>query len=265
MRGGHLDLANVLLESGVKRNVYTMAAIGDVTRLKHRIGRMPADARFLADMEPDCKKVTPLHVACASDWWSYGQDRMSAQLIIAKTLVEHGADLNAEARYRGVDRATPLFCACWSSRNLPLARWLLDCGAIANDGCLWAALGHLQRHGKEAYDIAEALLDWGLSVNRSVLGDRRLLHAFSHQGAHKTVAWLIAHGADVNVRVQGRTPAHFAAERNTGPATLALLVESGADLAACDDDGHTPLEIATLNGRVRLVEWIAKRISRDAR
>jgi len=68
---------------------------------------------------------------------------------------------------------------------------------------------------------------------------------------------LIAHGADVNARGPGgRTAAHFAAERNTAATTLAVLVESGADLAARDEDGHTPLDIAKLNGKSRLVDWM---------
>ena len=35
---------------------------------------------------------------------------------------------------------------------------------------------------------------------------------------------------------------------------------SAADLAARDEDGHTPLDIARLNGKVRLVEWIKRRV-----
>ena len=78
---------------------------------------------------------------------------------------------------------------------------------------------------------------------------------------HRTVAWLIAHGADVNARAHGGQPAaQFAAQRNTGPTTLSLLAENGADLSARDDDGRTPFQIAKLNGKARLVEWIAKRI-----
>jgi Ankyrin repeats (3 copies)/Ankyrin repeat len=264
MRGGHLALAEVLFESGVERNVFTMAAMGDVARLKRRVGRVPADARLTANMEPASQGVTPLHVACASDWWSHGPERMSAQLGVAKTLVERGADLSAVALYRGIGGATPLFCACWSSRNLSLVRWLLDHGAIANDGHLGAALGHLQRHGREAYDIAEALLAWGLPIDGS--GGRTPLQAFAHQGVHKTVSWLIAHGANVNARLPGgRTAAHLAAERNTGPRTLALLVENGADLAARDEDGHTPLDIAKLNGKARLVEWITRWVRSNRR
>jgi ankyrin repeat protein len=186
---------------------------------------------------------------------------MAAQVRVAEILKENGADLNAAARYRGLDEATPLFCACWSSGNLDLVRWLLDRGALATDRDLGAALGHFQRHGEAAHDIAETLLAWGLRVDGSVPGDRTLLQASAHMGVHRTVAWLIAHGADVNARGPGgRTAAHFAAERNTGPATLALLVEAGADLVARDADGHTPLDIAKLNEKARLVEWIQERV-----
>jgi hypothetical protein len=256
----------VLLESGVARNVFTLAAMADLARLRRRLGRVPTDARLTASMQPGSQRVTPLHVTCASDWWPHGAHCMSAQLDVGRILVEHGADPSAVARYRNLDDVTPLLCACWTSRNLALVRWLLERGARATDGYLLAALGHAQRHGKAAYDIAEALLVWGLPIDGGVPGERTPLQVFAHQGVHRTVAWLIAHGADVNARVRGgRTAAHFAAERNTGPTTLALLVESGADLTAREEDGHTPLDIAKRNGKGRLVEWIRRQVRANRR
>lgn len=261
MRQGHLAFAETLLKSGVERNVFAMAAIGDVKGLFRRLSRVHADARLTGGMEPASSGVTPLHVGCASDWKSHGPLRMAAQAQVAMILTEPGADLNAVARYRGVDDVTPLFCACWTSRNVALVRWLLDEVASAGDAHFAAALGHLQRHGRGAYDIAEVLLDWGLPVDGGIPIGRTPLQAFAHQADHRTVAWLIAHGADVNARsVTGRTAAHYAAERSTGPKTLALLVEHGADLTARDADGRTPLEIARLNDKPRLVEWIANRL-----
>jgi ankyrin repeat protein len=186
---------------------------------------------------------------------------MATQVQVAQILKQSGAMLTAPARYRGIDSATPLFCACWSSGNLALVRWLLRRGAVPTGAELMAALGHFQCHGKEAWDIAEVLLAWGVPVDGDVPGGRTPLQAFAHQGTHRTVAWLIAHDADVNVRGPGgRTAVHFAAERNTGSTTLALLVDSGADLTPRDDDGCTALEIAKRNGKDRLVEWITRRI-----
>jgi len=259
MREGHLALAAFLLESGVEPNIFTMAAMGDAKGLTRRLTRVPADARLAAGMEPASKRVTPLHVACAADWRSHGPDLMLAQVQVARALGEHGADLHAVARYRGIGDATPLFCACWTSGNLSLISWLLDHGAVATDAHLMAALGHLQRHGRGAYDIAEALLAWGLAVDGGTRGARTPLQAFAHQGDHRTVSWLIAHGANVDARGPGgRTAAHFAAERNSSPKTLSLLVENGADLSARDDDGRTPREIAKLHDKPRLVEWLAQ-------
>lgn len=260
MRGGHLAMAEALLETGVEPNLFTMAAMGDVAGLTHKLGRTPEEARQSVRMQPNGLGVTPLHVACASDWRPHGPDFMAAQVQIAEVLRDHGADLNVAAHYRGIPDATPLFSACWSSGNLSLVRWLLDSGAPATDRDLAAALGHFQRHGRAAHDIAEALLHWGVPVDGSVPENGTPLQGFAHMGGHQTAAWLIAHGAAVNARGPGgRTAAHLAAERNTSPATLASLAESGSDLAALDEDGLTPLETARLNGKLRLVEWIEKR------
>jgi hypothetical protein len=256
MREGHLSLAEMLLASGVEPNLFTMAALADVAGIKRRLRRSPGQAVLTVDMTPNFAKVTPLHVACASDWRGHGPARMAAQVDAAKLLKDHGADLNAKARC-GLDDATPLLCACWTSGNAALVRWLLGAGAVASDRDFMAALGHFQRHRRAANELPEILLARGVPVDGSVAGDRTPLQAAAHQGVHQTVAWLIAHGAKVNARGPGgRTAAHLAAERNTGPKTLTLLARNGADLTARDDDGHTPLDLAKLNGKKRVVEWL---------
>jgi hypothetical protein len=122
MREGHIALAEMLLQSGVERNILTMAAMGDVKRVTSRLRRVRADARLTANMNPASSRVTPLDVACSSNRKPHGHGRLAAQAQVAMSLVEHDADLNAIARYRGIGDATALFCACWSSENLLLVR-----------------------------------------------------------------------------------------------------------------------------------------------
>jgi ankyrin repeat protein len=261
MRSGHLALAAAVIAAGVEPDAFTMAAMADFSGLSACLDRSPDEARSTADLA-DSDRVTPLHVACASDFRSLGAEWTARQVRVAGLLRDHGADVHAEARYRGLDEATPLFCACWSSGNAELARWLLDQGARPADRDFMAALGHFQRHRRSAPEIADLLLASGVRVDGEP-GERTPLQACAHQGNRRTVQWLIARGAAVNARGPGgRTAAHLAAERNTGPATLALLAANGADLEAVDDDGRTPLDIAELGEKTRVVQWLRARVVR---
>ncbi|MFO1093008.1 MAG: ankyrin repeat domain-containing protein [Planctomycetaceae bacterium] len=259
MRGGHFEVAEFVMQSGVSRNIFTMAAMAEAAHLKRRLRRFAQDARRTANMEPGCVAVTPLHVACAAYPARVRPNGTKSQLNVAEQLLAHGADVNARARYRDLEDATPLTCACWSSGNVVLVDTLLNHGAIASERDLFAALGHYQRHASPAFDIAESLLAAGIAVDGRVSGEFTLLQTFAHQAAHRTVAWLIKRGADVNRRGPGgRTAAHFAAERNTGPRTLELLIAHGADLTCRDDDGNRPIDVARRNGKLGLVELLKR-------
>ena len=255
MRNGHLPLAELLLLAGAERNLFSLAAVGDRNGVRTRLQEHPEEARQTVSLPPACVEIGVLHVACGSDLRDLPRGEQ-VQVEIVGMLHERGADVNATAYYRGLPDATPLFSACWSSGNVALLRWLIEAGAEPAPAALAAALGHFQRHTKPAFELAEVLVQSGVSLEAPA-GERSLLQAFSNQGALRTVAWLLARGAEVHARgPAGRSAAHFAAERNTGPATLALLAEHGADLTARDDDGRTPSDLARLHGKTRTVDWL---------
>ncbi len=77
--------------------------------------------------------------------------------------------------------------------------------------------------------------------------DSELLEAAA-QGDASSVALLLDRGADIAARDdEGWTPLHWAAESNEKPAVAALLLARGADIEARDDDGFTPLHVAAAN------------------
>lgn len=93
--------------------------------------------------------------------------------------------------------------------------------------------------------VVEELLKNGADPNRREdegTGFSPLLWA-SRGGHVDTVRLLLAAGADPSLSVDGTTPLHAAAERGSA-LVCQLLVEHGADPAAVDDQGRSPLDVA---------------------
>ena len=97
-------------------------------------------------------------------------------------------------------------------------------------------------------DAIDALLDWGMDVNQSlVLAEQGvaleitpLLHAISAKTGHSLVRHLINRGANVNKGSEGLLPFNFALSTQQFDVAI-LLLDSGARVSAVDDlAGMTP-------------------------
>ena len=101
---------------------------------------------------------------------------------------------------------------------------------------------------------------------------RTLLHVATDWPGHfpnraKTVAALIAAGADVNAQFTGphaETPLHWAASSDDVTVLDALLA-AGADINWIGYDRLTPLDAARRSGAAALVQWLASRGATSAK
>jgi ankyrin repeat protein len=199
----------------------------------------------------------PLLYVAHSAWCA---DRTDALTAIARLLLDRGAVANTHYVAEGQDSAplSALWAASCHARNYPLARLLLERGALPDDGeSVYHAAEHgdvemldlLAAHGAQA-DGGAGAARWTNTPLYFILGHYAGL-AFDEK-VRRGARWLLEHGANPN-RVcypekSGETPLHVAARHWDGPM-IELLLAHGADLHARRRDGRDALTLALLHGR----------------
>ena len=161
----------------------------------------------------------------------------------------------AHVNIRGCGR-TPLRCG-----DLKMAQLLLDYKADANaldyenstpipyasEGPLLFASPH--NICQLLHDVPRLLLEHGADINVRSNGRSTPLHIAAGHGRVEVVPVLLEHGADVGAEdSRGRTPLHEAADYGSAEIVRALL-EHGANVGAADNTGRTALHEALDYGR----------------
>ncbi len=159
-----------------------------------------------------------LHLAF-SRWHQVQPELRPATLEIAALLVAQGADVNDAQDGAGGEKLSALYGALCVSRNLDLARWLLEHGAAPDDG---ESLYHAVEMG--AQDGLKLLLEHGAKPQ----GTNALLRALDFND-HGAVELLLAHGATLDEDAQTIPALHQAARRGCDRRMVELLLEACAD------------------------------------
>ena len=186
-----------------------------------------------------------------------------------KTLLEHGADVNAKSKNR---QRTPLLVAASYPGSVEVLKLLLGKGADlhAKDSLGMHALGRAVVSADVS--VVQFLVESGIDPNEEGYGNLTRLYArhylpsieylqskglkISPEVLPTAVHWhppqllekWITMGANVNARsarYQGSALMTAAASEQATPATLRLLLEKGADPNAEDTEGERPLDWAT--------------------
>ena len=99
----------------------------------------------------------------------------------------------------------------------------------------------------------------GSSMTDRIGGTR--LHLAAQEGDVPGLKSLLTPDTNINCRdFSGKTPLHFlVTSRRCTLEAVDLLIERGADVAACDTDNETPLHVAAMMGHKEVVDFLIQR------
>lgn len=188
----------------------------------------------------------------------------------ALALLDAGADPNATVALPDGAGTIPALYFPSNHGNVTLVRQLLERGARPTDG---ESLYHAAEQGHEG--VLALLAEFGadLSHGPAEPGNTPLHFLLAHDPwsdtmprIHRSIAWLLAHGANPAVpshagardhAYAGETPLHRAAALGHDTALMDLLLAHGAPLNGRRDDGATPYQLAVRCGHAETAQHLA--------
>jgi truncated hemoglobin YjbI/ankyrin repeat protein len=211
----------VLLAAGAMDDVFTAAFLGDVESLR---AALASDASLANEPDP----ASDFYRATVVDHAVRGRAPDATLNLLTDhgaRSPDHGHHLLAHAACAGRAEVVSTLLEIGADASfVPPGRWILDdaCAALLLDA---------------GTDVNHAPTRWQSWIWRSCTGN----HGNKDDPAY--VNALLDAGAHVHARAFGKTALHFAAKAGFAGVTATLLAR-GADPAAVDDDGLTPLDVA---------------------
>jgi len=236
----------------------TAVVLGDAARVGQALHRDPS----LATRSDPRWGWSPLHLACASRWCQLDPARAEGLRAIAQLLLDAGVDPTATTSGARTDW-TPLRCVVASANsgpsNRPLAKLLLDRGAVPNDHDLYLAGFAHDRH-----ELLPLLLAHVADARKTI--EQAPAAPISNDDV-ESVRLLLDAGADPHrYRDDDGEPVPIVwAATRTGCSTalLEVLLAHHADPNSAGPDGHTPFRLAAAAGRTETCDLLRRYIADD--
>lgn len=196
----------------------------------------------------DRNTLTPLHYCAASAMFVLSDRHQTAQVRIARALLEAGARVNELHTYAGHWSITPLYYAAGYHDNPVMTELLLEAGADPADGeGIYHASDERHLHSLEVFARRVPAAVLAAEATTALTGQLRW-------GSTRGASWLLAHGADPNAinPTTGDAALHAAARVGAGTGVIKLLLDHGARTGGRNRDGETAKEVARQAGNVKL-------------
>ncbi len=229
---GYYELATFLLDSGANPNVAS-EPYPYRTRPNHTLAR--------AALKPG---ITPLHALMVRRASAVGRSQDEDTLAFMKAMIAHGADVNAKTpsvRAPAIQQPNPQPAITWveaggitpfwiaaNTLDIEAMRLLVSAGAdprlasMENTTPLMVAAGLGKktrgpssglgrRDDSDVIEVLTLLLEWGNYINAANEHGQTALHGAAFTVAHRTVQFLVDHGARTDLKdVMGRRPLEVA-------------------------------------------------------
>ncbi len=242
IRKGNPLIAEYLIMQGIdtsKLRVADWTAIGNLDKVKelHKSGVDLNSSSTLNDED--------YYTALESASWG-------GHINIVEYLVANGADVNFVS---GSDTEneygkTPLISAV-SNGQVDIVKYLIDNGADVNG---IGAEKYTAITVAKSLEMVMILVDSGADVNSINMNKPVLISAVEKEQI-AIVEYLLANGADVNVKVDNN---YSAISYPNNLAIVKILVESGADVNFKNSYSSTPLIFATNRGDFEIVKYLVE-------